>query len=120
MVKLSEKIEQFLDLCASCRPAHDFSLEIVTRCEKITSDYLHALELGSFTYGERARMSTAERKNRIERRAAKDIVELNEALRKWLDLSETKAALNMLKQTLGEVRKIERYHANRTYVKKVE
>ena len=118
--KAIRKIEQFLDLCASCKPAHDFSLEIVTRCEKITSDYLHALELGNFTYGERARMSTAERKNRIERRAAKDIVELNEALRKWLDLPETKAALNMLKQTLGEVRKIERYHANRTYVKKVE
>jgi len=120
MTQLSEKIEQFLDLCASCKPAHDFSLEIVTKCERVTTDYLHALELGNFTYAERAKMSTAERKNRIERRAAKDLVELHEALRKWLDLQDTKASLNMLKQTLGEVRKIERYHANRTYIKRAD
>jgi len=120
MENLSAEVERFLDLCGACKATYNGYYEAVGICDKTTIDYLHALELGAFTYRERAKLATAERKNRLERRAAKDMVECYEPLVKWLEAPETVRAVNLLKQALGEIRKAERYHGNRSYLKRVK
>ncbi len=52
-------------------------------------------------------------KNRRARRQCKDTIEELEVLASWLD--KNKAAVNQLKQALGEMRKVEKYHENRSY-----
>ncbi|MCL2322793.1 MAG: hypothetical protein FWC47_11905 [Oscillospiraceae bacterium] len=116
--KLSLKLEQFLKTCDEVKKQYDFNFEIVGKCDEITCDYLHKLELSKTTSNEKAKMATAERKNRLKRREAKDIVEVDEPLRKFILSPEGTKAINMLRQTLGDIRKVEKYHENRTYVER--
>jgi len=115
-MKLSEIIKQFLDACENYRKLYDFNFEVVGKCDKITCDFLHNLELNKSTTRERSKLTTAERKNRIERRKAKDIVETTEPLKNFLNTPEGIKAIKMLKQVLGETRKAEKYHENRVYI----
>lgn len=116
----SKKIEQFLNLCNETEQKYKYYIEVMEECNRHTADYLHALELEDMTYNERGKLQTKERKNRKERRLAKDIVECLEPLREYLNTPEGKKAHNTLQQVLGKVRRIERYHANRTYRKRAK
>ena len=118
--KISTRIEQFLDLCDHAKSIYQVNYDVVLKCDKVTQDFLHAIELYSLTYKQRAKLTSSERQNRIERRAAKDVVEEYEPIVKWLgEVPEAAKAINKLKQTLGEIRKSERYHEERTYVKRI-
>ena len=117
-MNLSEIITAFLNACDACTKDHAYYYEVVGNCDKATTDFLHTIELDKLSYTERAKLTTVEKANLRKRRKAKNAVELNEPLIKYLELPESQRALNLLRQTLGEIRKVEKYHASRTYTKR--
>ncbi len=117
-MQISKNIEIFLKLCDDCKKKYDIYFELVSKCDKKTTDYLHALELDNTPYNERAKMTTAQKRNLLERRGYKDIVEECAPLKEYLDDTANMKAINFLKQVLGQVRKIESYHKNRIYKKR--
>lgn len=119
-MEVSKTIEQFLKLIDDCNSKYSYYFEIVGNCDKKTTDYLHALELENLKYIERAKLATEERNNLKERRKAKDIVEKIEPIKNYLENSDNKKAINLLRQLLGTVRKVEDRHKNRYYIKRVK
>lgn len=115
---LSKQIEAFLNTCDECRRQYESNYQIVGLCNKRTTDFLHSLELDKITFQERSKLTTIEKRNRRKRREAKDIMEECEPLRNFLN--DQAKAINILRNVLGETRKIERYHENRKYKKRVE
>lgn len=114
-MKISEKIEQFLNLWDDIKKIHSYNFNAVEECNKASTDFLHIIELDKTTYAERSKLTTAEKANRIKRRKAKDMVEIYEHLLRFSEVEESRRAVNLLKQMLGEIRKTERYHENRSY-----
>ena len=116
-LKTSYYIESFLNYISSVEKSFPFmELEMEKKNDE-TQDILHEIELGNTTYKERAKIATRLRNVRKERRVVKDYLEEISALVQWVD--ENKSCLNKLKEVLGQVRKQEKYHQNRTYHKRV-
>ena len=115
--KLSEQISDFLSLMNSVKASYDYFHSKMVEQDKATQDLLHTLELDDLNYRERAKVSTKIRDTRRVRRACKDSVE---ELTPLLDYIEhNKKALDNLRNTLGELRKQERYHENRRYYPRI-
>lgn len=115
--KLSEQISDFLSLMNSIKASYDYFHSKMVEQDKATQDLLHTLELDDLNYRERAKVSTKIRDTRRVRRACKDSVE---ELTPLLDYIEhNKKALDNLRNTLGELRKQERYHENRRYYPRI-
>jgi len=118
-MEISHVIEQFLDLCNKGSQIYGASQATVEKYNKIDQDFLHAIELANLNYKQRAKLTTEAKNNRVQRRLAKDVVEVYAPLMEYLAKPENFAAIQMLKQVLGAIRKQEQYHQNRTYIKKV-
>ena len=115
--KLSEQISDFLSLMNGVKASYDYFHSKMVEQDKATQDLLHTLELDDLGYRERAKLSTKLRDIRRGRRAYKDSVE---ELTPLLDYIEhNKKALDNLRNTLGELRKQERYHENRRYYPRI-
>ena len=111
-MKRSETIKAFLDLLAESEarlPALEADLR---REDDLTQDLLHAIELGH-DYGKRCKDATQLAQNRRDRRTCKDEIEELGILVEYAE--KNKAAVNNLKQNLGEMRKKEKYHEKRSY-----
>ena len=110
----STKIADFLAFLRMVETEYNNACAAQVQEDKKTSDYLHKLELDDLNYSERAKVATQLKNNRKQRREYKDVCEELAPIVTFLQ--ENKAFLNKLEQTLGAVRKVEKYHANRTYI----
>ena len=111
--KTSRHIEEFLNFLRNVQNEYTWSAEKKKEQEDLTQDILHCIELGEPGYHERAKMAAYLMDARKERRQYKDKVEELGCVVGFVNAN--KKFINELEQLLGEVRKQERYHANRTY-----
>ena len=117
--QFSKFISEFCDLIASSKADYTWNREEVNRLDKLTQDYLHALELNGLDYKDRARVATQLAATRKLRRASKDTVEVLEPLMVFLDSDKGKNMMNLMRETLGKTRKVEEKMNNRTYRNRV-
>lgn len=92
---------------------------MLKREDDLHNDILHKFELEKLSYSERCRLATVLVNNRKDRRYYKDHVEELEPIINHMKDPVSIKAINILKQLLGEVRKVEKYHRNRTYTPRV-
>ena len=117
--KLSEQISEFLKLLEQVEKDYAWAIQEEVQAENLTQDYLHQLELLPFTYHERSKVAKKLSECRIQRRAMKDTIMLNEPVVEFLETEKGKALIAQLQQVLGKVRKGERIIKERTYTPKV-
>lgn len=111
---VSDQIKQFLDFVDESRKLYAYSMEKMKEEEKKLQDFLHAIEFES-SVKERSKICTRLHGSRLDRRRHKDIVEEREEIVKFFSDPQHQKTLNQLTQLLGRVRKVEKYHADRTY-----
>lgn len=128
-MKTSKNIENFLSFYDAVKREYDVAFEMVNRCDKLTQDLLHRLELESLSTGEKNKIATQLKYCRKDRRYWKDIVEETESFVNMFNQTEASLAdskkkaevdanrrfINLLRETLGKTRRQEGYHANRSY-----
>lgn len=113
--------EQISDICKMFdQVVKDFqySSEKVNELDKLTQDYLHALELDNLKYEERAKVATLLMKCRKERREHKDNMAVLEPMVVLLE-GQGKDYPKFFEMVLGRTRKAEERLKNRTYCPKV-
>ena len=115
----SKKISEFLNFLSEAESHYIFCCEELNKQEKLTQDYLHSLELDDLKCKERSKVATKLSENRKERRYYKDIIEELQSIMEFMSNQKNKDMVNRLKQVLGDVRKAENYHKNRTYIPRV-
>lgn len=115
-MKRSETIKALLDILDESKNLLPIMEDKLKRENDLTQDLLHAIELDN-SYEERCKTATSLKRNRRDRRAYKDAIEEIEVLVEWE--ARNRGAINELKQTLGKLRKVEKYHQNRSYRPKV-
>lgn len=109
----SMQIETFLNMLKEAESEYNHAAEQVELENKRTSDYLHKLELEDMPYNERAKLSTKLKACRKRRRKNKDVFEELEPVVQFVQTNQP--IIKKLEQTLGAVRKQEKYHENRQY-----
>lgn len=119
MGKVSDEIKQFLDFIRDAEARYVMSQEVVKTEESRTQDLLHAIEFES-ECSNLDGLTERLRKCRIERRENKDIVEELEPIIDFLGVQSNKKTMDQLTQLLGKIRKVEKYHENRSYHPRVE
>lgn len=117
--KASKDIESFLNFLSQCQREYKFCYDEMTKQESLTQDYLHSLELDGLKCSERSKIATKLMENRQERRAFKDRVEELEPIITFAETANNVKFLRALSEVLGEVRKRESRHENRTYTPRV-
>ena len=114
--KKSEIIQDFLDLIKDCENKYPFAVDNIKKSEQATQDLLHMIELDA-DYKTRCKTATMLSNVRKDRRYYKDLKEEAEILVDFK--AEHGKAINALKQCLGDMRHIEKYHAERHYFPRV-
>ena len=117
--KFSPSISRFLDMMSEAVDDYAWNEDEVSRLDRLTQDYLHKLELEELPYNERAKLATALRRCRRERRASKDTVEILAPLVDFLDSDKGRSLINLMKEVLGKTRKVEERMSMRTYRNRV-
>ncbi len=115
----SETISAFCRSMDNAKADYAWCHDEVNRLDKLTQDYLHKLELGNLDYRERAKVATAIARCRRQRRGCKDTVEILEPLVQFLDSERGKNLMNLMRETLGKTRRVEKSMENRTYFPRV-
>lgn len=115
-MKNSEIISNFLALCREASSRCAFAQELLNETNAKTQDILHYLELENPKYKERAKLATELAAVRKQRREYKDEVEEYVGIAEFAE--KNKSFIHSLEQLLGEVRKVEKYHAERHYTPK--
>ena len=110
----SETVKLFLDFVDESRTLYSQSLEEMKREERKQQDYLHQIEFESNSK-ERTKICTKLHRSRQVRRRYKDAVESCEPVVRFFQDSQNKKTLDKMTQLLGELRRVEKYHQNRTY-----
>ena len=116
----SKELENFLNFVDECMRDYTYNQEKLTTEENLTQDLLHSLELGDMKCDERSKVATRLAINRKDRRYYKDVVEEVTPVCEFFNESSTKAVLNKMRELLGKLRKVEAYHACRTYFPRVK
>lgn len=114
--KKSEIIQDFLDLVKDCESKYPFAVEHIKKSEQATQDLLHRIELDT-DYKARCKIATMLSNVRKDRRYYKDLKEEAEILVDFK--AEYGKAINALKQCLGDMRHVEKYHEERHYFPRV-
>ena len=115
----SETISSFISMMENAKRDYEWNAQEVVRLDALTQDYLHHLELDGLDYRERAKVATQLANTRRDRRNHKDMVISLEPLVEYLNTERGKTMLNMMKETLGKTRKIEKYMETRRYYPRV-
>lgn len=124
-LKVSKRLESFISFYDEVISAYNYAYDMVNQCDKLKCDLLHKIELGLYEdANEEKRIQTQLKYCLKDRRYYKDRVEELEPFAN-LFLSKEKErenitrtcsqAINHIKNTLGNVRKAEEYHRERTY-----
>lgn len=124
-INASKKLSEFLTFYDEAIRAYSYCYDQVNACDKLKCDLLHKIELGLYEdKNEEKRIQTQLKYCLKDRRYYKDRVEELEPFIKLFDCKDkdreviTKScstAIKHLKQSLGDIRRAEDYHANRTY-----
>lgn len=109
----SKDIEAVLRVFKDAEEQASLAYDEQRDCEDKQNDILHEFEFLVMSHNERGRLGKTLAEVRKSRRAAKNAVELLGPLCEWI--TNYKPAINALKRTLGDMRKIEDRQANRTY-----
>lgn len=118
--KGSETVKEFLDYLCDTDKQWAYAYGKVGEEDKRASDLLHKLELEDLKAPERNKIATQLQINRKDRRYYKDIVEGGQPIIDFINDPQHKKTIDKLKQVLGELRKVEGYHSNRTYIPRIE
>ena len=123
-IKPSERLELIIYIMEECRSITKWHKDKQTEAELEETNLTHELEgVGSENrtppnYEQRAKIATRLQNVLIKRRVAKDTIRINQPLLKFVESDLGAKALNQLKQTLGELRKVENDMAERIYNKR--
>lgn len=112
----SNDIEAFLNSLQEKKELYRASETDLKYCDDKTQDLLHKLELDALSYHERAAVAKELEAVRKNRRKAKDEIEQLTPVIAFMGNHEK--YFNMLKQLLGEIRKIEQRQGARVYTPK--
>jgi hypothetical protein len=115
----SEQLTNFLNFVSTAQSHYNFCLDEMHKQEKLTQDYLHSLELDNLKCDERSKLATKLATNRKDRRYFKDRVEELEPIVTFFSDQQNKKVLDKLAQVLGQTRKQENYHQDRTYYPRI-
>ena len=115
----SQQIADFLIFLSGVTEEYKHSQEEVRLLEELTQDYMHKLELQDHTYHERAKIASALRQCRIDRRFRKDRITILDPVVQCLTSDKGKLILSQLQQTLGAVRKAKRGTPDRRYIHRI-
>ena len=124
-LRVSKRLEDFINFYDEVISAYKYAYDMVNQCDKLKCDLLHKIELGMYEdSNEERRIQTQLKYCLKDRRYYKDRVEELEPFAE-LFLSKEKdrenitktcgSAINYIKNTLGNIRKAEDYHRERTY-----
>lgn len=115
--KNSEIISDFLQLVEESQSKYNFNYEQVNKQDLLKTDIEHKLELGKPDAKERTKLTKLLIKCLQERREYKDAAEQACVM---CDFAEkNKNVMKTLREALGQMKKLENYHENRTYVPRV-
>ena len=124
-LNVSKRIEDFCNFYNEMNKSYTYYYQRVNDCDKLKCDLLHKLELGDYKdRNEKQRLLTQIERCLKDRRYYKDRVEEMEPfihIFKDPDKSQDNknrcaiTTMNNLTNCLGQVRKMEAYHADRTY-----
>ena len=123
-IKLSEKIEVIIYILEQCNADVRYYKAQQQEAENEETNLNHELEgVGTENrrppnYEQRAKIATQLQNSLIKRRVAKDALRFNQPLLKFIESEVGTKALNQLKQTLGELRKVESEMQERVYIKR--
>ena len=118
-MKTSEHIRDFLSFIRASEARYTAAVEAMEKENKRTQDFLHAIEFEPHAE-QRSKIATQMRASRITRRENKDAVEELEPLIDFLSVQANRKAMDQLAQILGRIRKVEKYHADRSYHTRVQ
>jgi len=97
----SEDLKKFSGFINMFKSMYDEASTNVNELDKLTQDYLHKLELQETSYTERAKIATAIRSVRKDRRYWKDIVECFQPMADILAVQEQRKTVSNLANALG-------------------
>lgn len=110
-IPYSKQIENINNFIRNSWKQYEYYSELLKTKDGEITDLEHEMELA--TYNNARNKLGALRKVLKERRNAKDHVEILKSITECLD--KHSGLLNDLSKSLGEVRKVEKYHNNRRY-----
>lgn len=111
----SKYISDFCAMVDEIQKDFAWNVSEVNRLDKLTQDYLHVLELQDTNYKKRASLATKLANCRRERRESKDTIEILEPLIAFLESEKGKNMMNLMREALGKMRKVEERMKNRSY-----
>ena len=124
-LKVSKRLEDFISFYNEAINTYKYAYDMVNQCDKLKCDLLHKIELGLFEdKNEEKRIQTQLKYCLKDRRYYKDRVEelepfvtlfLNNDKEKEINTRANVNCVNIIKNTLGGVRRAEDYHKERTY-----
>ena len=115
----SKSISEILSILENAKKDYEWNDAERRRCESLTQDYLHSLELDGLTYKQRAKVATQLALCRKERREHKDMVMALDPLVTFLESDKGKNMINLMREALGKTRKIETHMETRRYFNRV-
>lgn len=115
----SEIITEFLNEIDRSKDEYFVAAQKVQEENKRQQDLLHDIEFTTNSR-ERNKLCTKLHKSRKERRYWKDIEEETKIISDFAEDPGVKTTLNRMKQMLGQLRKMEGYHTDRTYVRRIQ
>lgn len=117
--RISEKIRAFLDFVEECRELNSMARSGMGEEDKRHQDLIHAIEFEE--HPDRiAQIGARLHQNRVERRVYKDLFEVTEPIVQFAQDPQNKKTLDQMRQLLGKVRKVEKYHENRVYIPRIK
>lgn len=116
MSKKSEAVSGFLTFVRNCQTELPVITADLVNADKQTQDILHALELRKNSAVQLTKLAKSLTLVRRDRRVHKDNIAIMTVVCDWAKRNES--AVNDLKQTLGEMRKIEKGEDERIYIYK--
>ena len=124
-LKASKKLSDFLSFYDDAVKTYRYCYEKVNECDKLKCDLLHKIELGLYEdRNAEKRLQTQLKYCLKDRRYYKDRVEelepfvslfLSKEKDREVIVKSCNTAINQLKNSLGNIRTAENYHASRTY-----
>lgn len=118
-MKRSEIITEFLSLIDRSRDEYVIASQAVEYENKRQQDLLHDIEFVTNSR-ERNKLCTKLHKCRLSRRVHKDIEEESQIITEFFNDPQHKKTLDMMRQMLGKLRKIEAYHTDRAYIRRIQ
>lgn len=118
VTKLSESISKFVSILNDAKTRLPTLKEELETVEKQQQDILHAIENSEYDDGRK--LCSLLKKVRKHRRQIKDDIAVCEPICELASTLATKGAISTIEQSLGAIRKQERYLENRFYTNRTD